>query len=435
MERELSIEFHESLNRLVTAQKFDQKYIVVFGANATGSSMINYLKEQDIVVDAVIDNNPLLHLKQFLEIEVSSPENILIPFKSNAFILIASKYYEEMKLQLEFMGYKENEHIIRVVNLNKYAKFDLSEETFDEARQRVRRGLGIFQGIQRKYGESTVVMSPVRPNGDVYMMCSYLQAYIEKLKVGSAQNIVVTVIGNSCESTAELFDINHIENLSKEESSDLAAYANFNADRIKVINPYFSHLELYNYVDGYKGIRFLDVIKHGLLGLKPADAISKPKHEHRVDIVQQVFDEYGLEENNTVILAPYANSIPQIKRDIWEKIAKKLKSKNYVVCTNCGTKEERPIKGTKPVMFSFRDAVAVTEKAGYLVAYRSGFCEIIADSSCKKIVVYPDHNIGLINLINFFGMDHEMYRQENLIQIEHSFSTSDELVEAIVEHF
>ncbi|WP_246061891.1 hypothetical protein [Paenibacillus oralis] len=414
---------------------FDNRYIVIFGANAPGTVMINYLEKQNIKVDAVIDNNTLLHGKHFMEISISSPEEVLSNFKENALIMIASKYYDEMKQQLEQMGYKNQIHILQMLNLSGNVKFDTSIDAFQNAKETVKCGLSVYQRIKKKYGDTIIVMAPVRPNGDVYIIASYLDAYAKKMSSTSNKPIVLTVIGNACEASAKLFNIEHIEKLSWDESAQLAAYANFLPHKIKVINPYISHLETYQYIDGYRGLTFLDIMKHGLLGLTPEDTIVRPEHEYRGEVVQEVFDKYELREHNTVILAPYANSIPQIRWDLWEKVAEHLKNKNYIVCTNCGTKEEKPVRGTKPVMFSFRDAVAVIEKAGYLIAYRSGFCDIVAQSKCKKIIVYPHHFSGLSSLRDFFGMEHELYRQEELIQIEHTFATTDELVDEIVKHF
>lgn len=433
VERELFAEFLESMKALVQSNVFNKRFVVIFGANATGSTLINYLRDCSIQVDAVIDNNAQLHHKYFLEILITSPQESLGIFRENSLILIASKYYEEMKLQLEQYGYKEHEHIIQVLNLNKHARFNLSIETFEAAEQRVMAGYQVYKNLKQNYGDAQIVMVPVRPNGDVYMLCSYLKAYQERLP--QSTQIVVTVIGNACEAVARLFKIKNLEKLTKEENDQLVAFANFFPDKIKVINPYTSHLELYQNMDGYNGLTFLDELKYGLLDLKHEDRATTPNHNYRTAIVEEIFQQYGLIEHQTVILAPYANSIPQIKLDFWEKIVVELQHRGYIVCTNCGTDEEQAIRGSLPVRFSFQDAVAVTERAGYLIAYRSGFCEIVADSKCKKVIVYPHHYIGHNTLRNFFGLDHEMYRQEGLIQIEHIFESTDELVERVLENF
>jgi len=430
---ELLVELIGNLDTLLQKNILKDKFITIFGANAPATTIFNYLEKHDISVSAVVDNNDQLVDKNFMGLKVTSPEYVLKAYKEEAIILIASKYYEEMKLQLEGMGYEENRHLLKVLNLNENIKFDTSVETFQHHREKVQQGLLVYKEIRKKHGECILIMCPVRPTGDVYMICSYLNAYHNKFK---NNKIVFTVIGNVCESVANLFNISNIEKLTGEQSDYLAAYAHFLPDKIKVINPYTSHLELFDNMDGFNGIDFLDNIKYGLLGLTNNDGIVRPReHVHNKEVVCKLFEDYGLEDNNTVILAPYAHSIPQIKWDIWEKLTYELIAKNYVVVTNCGNESEKPIKGTKPIYFSFQDAVAVTEKAGFLIAYRSGFCEIIAQSNCKKVVIYPDHSVGFDSIRNFFGMEHELYRQEGLIQLEHSYDTTDELLGIIMDQF
>ena len=425
----------KNLELLKKKNLFLDKDIIIFGANAPATVTIDFLERHNIQVKAVIDNNTLLHGKNFFDIIINSPEKILEKFKSRALILIASRYYEEMKQQVEKMGYEGDLHILQTLDLSENVSYDTSLEKFDEMSKGVNEGLAVFERIQAKYNNPTIVMAPVRPNGDVYMISSYLPSYIQENKKSSKNDVILTVIGDSCEAVAKLFDIEFVEKLTIDESNNLAAYAAFLPQKIKVVGPYASHLELYPNMDGYKGLNFVDEVKYGLLGLKEKNSNVFPRNEYRKTVVKKIFEKYELEESNTVILAPYSNSIPRIKFDTWEKIANILKDKGYVVCTNCGTPFEQPIKGTKAVNFSFRDAVAVTESAGYLIAYRSGFCDIIANSKCKKVIVYPHHFAGTISLKEFYGMKGELYRPENLIEVEHNFATTEELVAEIIKNF
>ncbi|GAA4719278.1 hypothetical protein [Brevibacillus fulvus] len=427
----------QNLDTLVHNKLLDKKYIILFGANKTAEVMVNHLARKGVAIGGIIDNNKRMHGKDFLNTVISFPEELLGAFRDDAAVLIASMYYHEMKLQLESMGYTEGKHIFQVMDMNHHdVNFDLSEEAFKKAEEKVRKGYEIYQKIIDRYGEVSFFMCPKKPNGDVYILCSYLKTYLNKPDKLDLQQkpILLTVIGKSAASTASMFDIDYVEALSLEDSDNLAAFAKLFPEKVITLHPYFPHFHFYSYVDGYKGLNFIDEFKYGLFGLDENDKPYKPNIVNRAEELHKLFQENRLEPGNTVILAPYVNSLAQIDWRFWEVLAEELQKEKYVVCTNC-TREETPIKGTIPLYFEFRDAIAVTEKAGYVVSYRSGFCEIIANSSCKKVVVYPDVMKRFSHVMQFFGMDEEIYRTENLIEVGNTFGAVDELVEYVMNHF
>lgn len=419
------------IDNLIISGLLNNKRVMVFGTNASSSIMINYLLENRVVVDRVLDNNPQVQGSYFLEIEVSTPEKTLVPHFDQVVILIASRYYEEMKRQLESLGYEENVHVFQVVDLNQNSDFNLSIETFHKYEQLVLKGLDVYQRLREKYNSDLVLMSPVKPNGDIYVICSYLNEFVQRNH--GAANYVFTVVGKSCELTAKLFDLEHIELLSIEDNDRLVALANFFPDQIKLLNPYHNFQEIYHHLDGYKGLTFVDEIKQGIFGL-PEDVIPEyPVKMNDVESVLSICEEYDVVKGKSVIIAPYANSIPLIKSTFWEDLVKALNSQGYKVFTNCGTPHEVPIIGSEKIYFSFEDAVAISEYAGTVISYRSGFCEIIASSKCKKIIIYPDHIKGHSTLRVLFGMEDFIYEQKNLYQITNTFKKTEELLIEVLQ--
>jgi hypothetical protein len=103
--------------------------------------------------------------------------------------------------------------------------------------------------------------------------------------------------------------------------------------------------------------------------------------------------EHNLKIGKTVILAPYSNSVPSSKEEenlkMFERIAKLLDLKGYTVCTNVDRKNSEPIKGTIPISPSLDILIDLAELCGYVVAFRSGFTDIVANSSAKLFVYYP----------------------------------------------
>ncbi|MGG2084594.1 hypothetical protein [Lysinibacillus pakistanensis] len=420
------------IDRLVANKFLDNKKIMVFGANASGSIIINDLLERGINVDKVLDNNPALDGSYFLEIEVIKPEKELEPFYEKTIVLIASRYYEEMKKQLESLGYSENIHIFEVVDLNRNSDFNLSEETFHKYLSLLKKGIEVYERLRNKFGADLVMMSPVKPNGDIYIICSYLNRYIQE-KHNSA-SYVFTVVGKSCELTAKMFNVKYIELISMEDNDALVALANFYPEKIKILNPYHNYQEIYHHLDGFKGLTFVEEIKHGLLGLSKDVHPEFPNISISEERLIQICEQYGIVRGKSVIIAPYANSIPLIKASFWEELVVSLKIAGFKVFTNCGNPEEEPIKGSERIFYEFHEAVAVSEFAGTVICYRSGFSEIIASSKCRKIIIYPDHIKGLSTLRVLFGMEDAIYVQENLYQLTNTYAYTKDLLDEVLRY-
>jgi len=420
------------IDSLCSKQLLNQKRIFIFGANASGSIIANDLLERGIAIDHILDNNLSLDGSFFLEIRVSKPEKILLPYQEQAIILIASRYYDEMKKQLELLGYVENEHIFKVVDLNRNSEFNLSTDTMNKYTSIVQKGIQVYDRLRAKYNSDLVMMSPVKPNGDIYIICSYLNHFITQKFNGN--RFVFTVVGKSCELTAKMFNIDNIELISMDDNDALVALANFYPDKIRVLNPYHNFQEIYHHLDGYKGLTFVEEVKHGLLGLRKEVQPEYPNKKISEERLHEICDKYGIVEGKSIIIAPYANSIPLIRESFWEKLVISLLGKGYNVFTNCGTPDEKPINGTNRVFYEFNEAVAVSEFAGTVISYRSGFSEIIATSLCKKIIIYPDHVKGLSTIRELFGMEDAIYEQDNLYQITNTYSSTDFLLEEVLKY-
>src|SRR5690606_29798081 len=151
---------------------------------------------------------------------------------------------------------------------------------------------------------------PVKPNGDTYMICSYLNSFIQKHYNG--QSYVLTVVGKSCQLTAKLFNIENIELIDNQDNIALMTLANFYPDRIHIFSPYYKHQEVYHYLDGYKGLTFIEEIKHGLMGLSKNTEPQLPNTQISDNRLIELCKRYGVKKGNSVIIAPYANSVPLI---------------------------------------------------------------------------------------------------------------------------
>lgn len=113
---------------------FHDKEIILFGTNSTSHLMKKVLNESGYRVAAYIDNDKIKcqDLNQFLQFTMTHHMNVLVKqedlvfaydpeeylgkYRESAVILIASKYYPQMKIQLQDMGYEEEKQIFQIVD-------------------------------------------------------------------------------------------------------------------------------------------------------------------------------------------------------------------------------------------------------------------------------------------------------------------------------
>lgn len=125
----------EKIYELISNRLLDGKKIILFGLNTSSYATKTYLEENGYNIDAYIDNDErkcnehndiidtdVLRIMSVQDYKSSkfvrafSPDELLTEFDDNVVILIASKYYVQMKEQLEKLGYKEEKHIFKTAD-------------------------------------------------------------------------------------------------------------------------------------------------------------------------------------------------------------------------------------------------------------------------------------------------------------------------------
>ena len=121
---------YEYVDNLIQQDMITDMHIVLFGLNSSSYVIRDYLVKKGLSVTAYIDNDVRKRTNWTGEIPACSPEEMRERYGENVAILITSKYYLEMKKQLEELGYCENVHIFQVVNvrdLEQYVDFSDAE--------------------------------------------------------------------------------------------------------------------------------------------------------------------------------------------------------------------------------------------------------------------------------------------------------------------
>lgn len=296
----------------------------------------------------------------------------------------------------------------------------------------IRRGMQIYNRIQKEY-QSTIpiLVYDYSGLGDVFVFCGLLAHNSEKI-VG--KEYILTVIGGSSKKVAKMFNINNVCALTNEESIYLSHFAKFLGDKycIKSITPFsrVMYAECISPSLAGSKINMLDMYKYVFFELDKSDTFQYPFICMEEEVIDKLFKDYGLEPYNTVILSPYANTIVGYPIDFWIDLSEKLKEKGYCVCTNCGG-NEKEIPGTIRFSFGLEIAEKVLDYAGYFIALRNGFCEIVCHSTAKKILIYPIYDIFNSNVYDFCSLK-KMGIGRNYIEIKWKYSNYKKLEEKML---
>lgn len=301
-------------------------------------------------------------------------------------------------------------------------------------------GYKVYRMVRKKFGEeSTLLICPHPGTGDIYNIGLYFSHFLKK---NAIRRYVFLFRGKSEQKVGNLFGIKEGIILSERETIRLTRFARFvGAEKIRLIQlhhypfPVYANASLANF-EGYKGITFTRMFKEVAMGLEN-DALPVQPQFWEID-VQDYFEKNGLKPGKTVILAPYSTSAQAIALSIWERLAEMLKDVGYTVATNCASEHEVPIAGTLEIRFEYEYAKSYMECAGYLVAARSGLCDVVSTVNCRKIVLTPSWSPllpwlgGPGKTLRFYGM-WPNYKREDTVEIEYTCDNTALIPDKVLE--
>lgn len=388
-------EIEQNISKIERSIGFKGKYVVLFGANKPSEKMILFLGAKGIEVDAIIDNNLASAGKTMLGIKIDTPEEVLGEYRENAIILIASKYFFQMKKQLQDMGYQDKQ----IYQMVTYQKYSTDFEEFKKATDEIGQGMATYQELLKEYGrDNHVIMCPYNGIGDIYFIASYLEEYCSNYRV---ENCIVTVVSKSCYRVAKMFDIRQVALLEQRVSDNLMKFAAFigqKKTRIKVLTHTSIHWDILVSFEMAKRMDWGTMFRYVLMQTNDAPKRLPVEKEDMGEKVEQYFLENHLIEGRTAIVSPYANTIIGLDDIFWKEIVKSLKKLGYQVYTNSIGPVEPALEGTKPLGFPLEIARQVVEKAGCFIGIRSGLCDVIESAHAKIFVLYPNSSMRFFNL-------------------------------------
>lgn len=381
MDKDYFKEMLMSLNQLEEEKKLEKKRIYLFGHCDATENLANAFFERGYHPIAILDNNVEKQGRAYKGILIESPEKILEDDSEQTIVCIVARAYAAMSSQLRRLGYKGT--IRKLVDYNTYADYSLSKDTIARMRKREQEGEILLQALKDKYQNRYILLCPFCALGDIYIMMSYLQAFLEKRRVNRC---AIGVIGNSCAQVVKLFGNYEVECFAQNDMDRTIQAALYTQDN----DVFIPHQDRPYVVDLYKAL-YVKMIPFELIYCCGVFGLSK---ETKRALPKEFIDYPDLEmipADSSVIFSPYAKSVPALNKKIWTDAVNYYSSNGFTCYTNV-VGDELPLEGTIPISPTILELRSVVERAGIFIGIRSGLCDVIREAKAKKIALYPDYN-------------------------------------------
>lgn len=381
MDQEHYKEMLDVLSQLEQDGALIDKRIYLFGHCDATENLATVLLERGYRPIAILDNNVAKQGNQYKGIPIEAPEQIIGESGDESLVCIVARAYAAMSTQLRELGYSGP--IRKLVDYNSFAEYSLSEETMMRMRDREKRGEIKLWDFSNRHPGAMMFLCPFSALGDIYIMMSYLPAYLKKI---GREKSVIGVVGKVCAQVVKLFGGYEVESFSQQQMDEMIQAGIYTQNPDVFIphqdRPYVVDLHKALYI---KKIPLEKIYCCGVFGL-PKDT---PKAQ------PECFEIYpGLAQipkGKSVILSPYAKSVTALPQELWHRIIVRYQSRGFACFTNV-VGNEIPLEGTQPISPEICQIQSVVEHAGTFIGIRSGLCDVLQSAKAKKIALYPDYN-------------------------------------------
>lgn len=253
-------------------------------------------------------------------------------------------------------------------------------------------GYWLCKYIRWKYGKDTHIFLVRGKTGDVYLYFRFLYAYLQKNQIenyvlaGDAKGLQIIAklypyIGGRCicmsyragVSMQTVYCLFGPKKLNMTLSLMWDVELPYNRCAVRLTDPF-------NYIDSYYWFLFDLDRSH----TEPVQAQFAPMNKK----LESWLIKSGYKKGRTVILSPMAYCVRPLSPMFWRLLGKNLKSRGYTVFVMLDQQEEN-VFGFPKTFFPYEDSAAVLEYAGHFIGLRSGFCDIISQAECNKVILYP----------------------------------------------
>jgi hypothetical protein len=415
------------ITRLVKHKMLSGRRIVLFGASVFSKDILACLNEFGFSANAIVDNDSRKHGIRCLGMIVQKPEDALSPFDcGNVILFYSPAFSREITAQLERMGYKKRRHIFVMNRVFGDSLLNFAEVTFY-----MLRGLWWYRKITRGHApDCKIFIAPYTGTGDIYLAGLFFGEYCRRYNV---TDYVFAVVSDACRKTAEMFGIQHIVVLPHQISDDIITLERSTGGNLDIVTLNDGWLgDPLQWLRGYKRLNFEKMFRYFVFGFGDDVPRELPSRKDYGTEIDALFEKYGLRKGKTVVLSPYSNTLFDLPDDVLAAIVEHCQERGFTVCTNCaGT--EKSVTGTVAVFFPLNQAIAFMDAAGYFVGVRSGLCDIISSSTCKKIILYEKDGLFYkSSQYEYFSLA-KMGLCDDAVEIEYRDDLKDECLRAIFD--
>ena len=406
MEVSRQSEMRENYRCLSEEVNFYKWQLYVFGHTDATGYLIAMVRESGHEIAGILDNNKAKQGTFFEDVPIMAPQEICQGDSRSVMVFITSRAYAAMLLQLKELGFRGR--VVKLVDYNTFAEYDLSFEVLDRRLERERRGEAIFARLQKECGPRFLVICPFKAVGDVYYAMKYLEAFQQKRGLGQ---IAVAVVGNACAEVVKLFHDLPVFSFEQKDMDELVQAMLFRqVEDVLVVHhdrPYSNYLiRLLRKCF----ISFEMMYKSGMYGLNEDAPGKRPRFWQR-----ESWEE--IPKGKSVVLMPYAKSVVSLPMVSWENIARVLKDRGYDVFSSIQG-AEKAISGTEALTDVPLCAMkSVVEQAGCFIALRNGLCDLLQEAECRKVALYPaayysDTSWQVVQFFRLPGCDNVIFKND-----------------------
>lgn len=282
----------------------------------------------------------------------------------------------------------------------------------------------------RKYPGCKII-STYSGVGDRVFVLAYLKNYLELFNINNF--MVVSATPDNAVYQYFGVDNRHIFFLDKKRMLNLNefytsdwgfSFRHRHPELLSISIDAYMRLDLFDYSELFY---YSDVVKS--IFKLPLD--SKPAKATKFEIsdrIKKFFTMGKIEQGQTVVINPYANSCSEVPMSFFQIISARLASVGFHVVTST-IGEQEPLAGTIGIDFQLIEALDFCEKCGYVIGQRSGFMDLISFSEaniiCVDAVSYPHSEM--------FKLEKCWPQNPNITTARYGSEEDNKLIDSIIE--